>query len=89
MAAPEMKNWITLGNLITIAVLLAGLIAGWVRLESQVSEQNRRMDGITAASTDREVRLRAVELTQASQSSDLRAIQASLGRIERLLESRQ
>lgn len=78
----------SLGNIITVAVLLAGLSAGWFRLEAQVGEQNRRLEALTVSAADREARLRAVEISQASQQSDLRAIQASLARIERLLEAR-
>jgi len=44
---------------------------------------------IRADAAAREGRLRTAELAIAGQASDLRAIQASLTRIERLLESRE
>ena len=95
----QFENKITLGNALTIAALIFGLGAGWVRIEEQqkaldtriasVQEQvvtNRALSDARNSSSDG--RLRALEVSQASTSADLRNILNVLNRIERQLESR-
>ena len=93
----QFDNKITLGNvLVVIGMLVSGVSAfvylqagqakqasDMVRLERIMAEQT---DTLSRQRTEQEGRLRAVEVAQAAQSSDLRNIQTLLTRIELQLE---
>lgn len=93
----QFENKITLGNILTIVALFIGLAAGYSNLESRLSAQAEKvaaMDQVIrerivlaesrAANTD--TRMRAVEVMQASQTSDLRNIQVGINDIKATLE---
>lgn len=91
------ENKITIGNVITIAVLMATLSAGYADLRSEQLRQTERSatfsadmrDSASAFDTYRasvEIRVRAVEVVQAGQGSDLRNIQAGINEIKASLE---
>ena len=95
----QFENKITLGNVVTVLAMVFGLGSGWMALKAQqeamdkritsVQEQvvtNRALSDARASSSDG--RLRALEVSQASTSADLRNILNVLNRIERQLESR-
>lgn len=84
---------ISIGNLITICVVVVGALSAFIAVQYQVAELDRRMSEAAAAAQDRaaryelmsssyENRLRAVEIAQASQTSDLRSIQAGINEIK-------
>lgn len=84
--ALQFDNKISLGNLVVIAVTVCGLAAGYATMQADLRQHKVRMDRLEAASAEREGRLRAVELMQASQASDLRNIRDGIVRIETALE---
>lgn len=88
-----------LGIIAIIGTLIGGVTA-WNNLTSAQEATDRAVDAIrtevSARKIDRdrqigehESRLRAIEITQASVSSDLRAIQTGISRIENTLERMQ
>ena len=89
---------INAGHIMTASVIMFSVASAviWVQADlSRLTSEQAQFEAsfasdifaIRAESQGRETRLRAVEVSQAAQSSDLRAIQASLGRIERLIEA--
>ena len=87
------------GALLQVFTIVAMVAAAAAYIQSdlvRLAENQTRMEStfasdvatIRSEASDRAARLRAAELTIAGQSSDLRAISASLGRIERLLDER-
>lgn len=83
----QFDNKISLGHVLTFVAMLVGGIVAYADLRSGQSRLVADVAASQAADENHEARLRAVEVAQASQSSDLRAIQASLVRIERLIEA--
>ncbi|WP_164736539.1 hypothetical protein [Pararhodobacter zhoushanensis] len=90
---------VNLGHILTAATVACTVLAGVIYLRADVTQLQIELSrqraeiasevtAIRADAAGREARLRATELTQAGQSSDLRAMSASLTRIERLLEAR-
>lgn len=95
----QFENKITLGNALTIGALVFGLGAGWVRLEERQEAMDKRITSVQeqvvtnralsdARNSSSDGRLRALEVSQASTSADLRNILNVLNRIERQLENR-
>ncbi len=93
----EFDPKISLGNIVTIAVVLIGAVTAWntvVNRQTQLTEKVAVIEAsITARTANRdqqmaahEARIRAVEIAQAAQSSDLRPIQSGINRIEAQLE---
>ncbi len=93
----EFDPKMSLGNVVTIAIVLIGAITAWntvVNRQPQLAEKIAIMEASIAAKsnnrdqqmTAHEARIRAVEIAQAAQSSDLRAIQGGIARIEAQLE---
>lgn len=93
----QFENKITLGNVLTIIALVLGLSVGYSNLESRLSTQAEKVAAMDqtirerillsdsrAVSTD--TRVRAVEIMQASQTSDLRNIQVGINDIKSALE---
>lgn len=88
----------SLGNIITVCVLFLGLAVSWGaftsrqdHMASEAAALRQLISEHTAenarARAEQDARIRAVEISNASMSSDLRAIQAGISRIERLLEA--
>lgn len=76
----------------TLAVLVVQIAIGvmWITtLSNKVTRNSEVIVSVQADAQAREVRIRAVEIAQASQSSDLRAIQGGIARIEAQLEKLQ
>ena len=87
------------GALLQVVTIVATVAGAGAYIQSdlvRLAEDQTRLEGVFASevaairseASERAARLRAAELTIAGQSSDLRAISASLGRIERLLDER-
>ena len=76
----------------TLAVLIGQIVLGviWITtLSNRVDTQAVAIAESKADAMGRESRLRALEIAQASQSSDLRSIQIGISRIEAQLEKLQ
>lgn len=95
--AISFDNRVTMGNVLTITAMIVGLSMGYAALQGQQKAQERRIDQIEVAHRDRlsegnsrslavDARLRSLEVAQASQSSDLRAIQAGINEIKQALD---
>lgn len=73
-----------IGAVVFVQFDLRRLSAEQMRIEASFSSE---IGSIRSEAAAREGRLRQAELTLAGQASDLRSIQATLTRIERLLEA--
>lgn len=71
MTSPRFNGQISLGNVISIVVVLFGLAGGWFTLQAQVVS-------ISEDIGDHEARLRVVEQTTITQRADLRATDETL-----------
>ena len=79
-------NKISTGHILTAAALFATGVAGFTHVKSEVAKISAEVIAISADAKQVESRIRAVEIAQASQSSDLRSIQSGIARIEMQLE---
>lgn len=79
-------NKISTGHILTAAALFASGVAGFTHVKSEVAKVSAEVVAISADAKQAESRIRAVEIAQASQSSDLRSIQGGIARIEMQLE---
>lgn len=97
MPKVEFDPKISIGNIVTIAIVLAGMLTAWntvVNRQTALAEKLAAMEQTMAAGrADRiaglaahEARIRAVEIAQASQVSDLRNIQQTLAEIKTSLD---
>ncbi|WP_322889300.1 MULTISPECIES: hypothetical protein [unclassified Yoonia] len=94
--AVTFDNRVTMGNLLTIGAMVVGLSIGWATIEARQEALERRMEMLETAHREKvqesnaraaavDARLRSLEVAQASQSSDLRAIQAGIDEIKAAL----
>jgi hypothetical protein len=82
----RMENMITTGNILTVVgMLVAGALA-YGDLRGAQLQAIADIVQMRQTTQQHEARIRAVEIAQASQSSDLRAIQIGINRIEEKLE---
>lgn len=82
----QFDNKISLGHVISIVTMMATGIMAYASLSARQEQMVADIIAIKADASARESRIRQVEITQANQSGDLRAIQNSLTRIESRLE---
>lgn len=85
----QYDNRISLGHVISIVMVLSTCLLAYATLYVTQQQMAAEIVSIKADAQAREARIRAVEIAQASQSSDLRAIQIGIGRIEAQLEKMQ
>ena len=96
MNKPQYVPTISLGNALTMIVLFATLVGNYAVTRHQVTTLEGRIEGIQRETSERttrfeliaqsyESRIRATEIAQASQTSDLRAIQAGIDEIKEQL----
>lgn len=96
----QLENKITLGNVLTILAMLAAVITGYANLKAEQTRLGEKLGSIEQAElgraaaydgrhTNHEGRIRAVEIAQASQSSDLRNIQIGINEIKGALDRLQ
>lgn len=82
----RMENMITTGNVLTIVgMLIAGALA-YGDLRGSQFQAISDLNQLRQVSQQHEARIRAVEIAQASQSSDLRAIQIGISEIKAQLD---
>lgn len=90
-------NRVTMGNILTIGAMVVGLSIGYANLQGQQAAQERRLESLEVSQRERvadsnaralavDGRLRSLEVAQASQSSDLRSIQAGINEIKQALD---
>lgn len=89
MTALQFDNKISLGHVISILTVLAACIMAYAALSARQERMAADIMVMQEAALAREVRIRALEIAQAGQTSDLRAIQIGIARIEAQLEKLQ
>lgn len=89
MSPPKIDPTVSLGNLLTIALLVFGGGTAWatMRAETQatanlIAIQAGRIDQIERSAADRELRIRSLELGAGRMDEKLLNILAALNRIE-------
>lgn len=87
--AMKFDSTVSLGNILSIVTVVIGLSIGYATIKSDQVTLRRDIEGIKLLSNGREERLRAVEIQQASQSSDLRSIQVGIAEIKELVRKLQ
>lgn len=85
----QYDNRISLGHVISIVMVLATCLLAYATLYVTQQQMAAEIVSIKTEAQSREARIRAVEIAQASQSSDLRSIQIGISRIEAQLEKMQ
>ena len=96
MMSVEIDKRISLGNILTLATVAVLVIGGWKTMEinqTKLAEKVAEIQATVAAKTalrDRQMdeydrRVRAVEIAQAGQTSDLRNIQIGISEIKAAL----
>jgi hypothetical protein len=78
---------VSVGNIIQGLMLIVAIGVAWGSVRSEQAAQSKRMEAIERTTAERELRIRAVEISQAGTASDVRAIQAGISRIENMLDS--
>jgi hypothetical protein len=78
---------VSVGNIIQGLMLIVAIGVAWGSVRSEQAAQSKRMEAIERITAERELRIRAVEISQAGTSSDVRAIQAGISRIENMLDN--
>lgn len=81
----EFDRKISLGNVITIGVVLFGAVGAWFTLVAGQQVLSREMIQVQSNVSAHESRIRSVEIAQAGQSSDLRSIQIGISEIKAAL----
>lgn len=92
MPSVKFDSTISTGNILSILAMLVTVVGGYVSLDKTQEAQAISIGRLEENSRAFDARLRAAELTQAGQASDLRSIQATLlkidGKIDRLSRQR-
>lgn len=82
----QFENKVNAGHIITAALLVLSGIGAYYNLAKDQHLVRVDVDTLKTDARQNEARIRAVEIAQASQSSDLRSIQVGITRIEAQLE---
>ena len=85
MSGLQFDNKISLGHIISIALIIFGGVTAYADLRSSQTQLEEQVSNIARAAENREGRVRSVEIAQASQTSDLRAIGVGISEIKAAL----
>jgi len=85
VSALQFDNKISLGHIIQIALIIFGGVTAYADLRSSQTQLAAEVNNIARAAENREGRVRSVEIAQASQTSDLRAIGVGISEIKAAL----
>lgn len=77
---------ISAGTVVQLIAFVVLISLAWGTLRAEQTAQDKRLSAIEESSSQREARVRAVEISQAGTASDVRSIQAGISRIENLLD---
>lgn len=89
MSGLQFDNKISLGHIISIALIIFGGVTAYADLRSSQTQMSAEIANIARAAESREARVRSVEIAQASQNSDLRSIQIGIAEIKAQLMKMQ
>lgn len=82
MTKPQFNGQISLGNVLSIIVLITGLLGSWFALQADVgnlrSDHEKLVASTSASFNDHEKRIRDVERISTTQSADFRAMNSTL-----------
>ncbi|MEL6584039.1 MAG: hypothetical protein AAFQ36_09425 [Pseudomonadota bacterium] len=76
-----MQNTISLGNIITLAVILVSAVGGWFTMQAEVQASEDRITRLEGEMQQIEMRIRQNEINVAEIKSDLRAIRDDTAQI--------
>ena len=82
MSGLQFDNKISLGHIISIGLIIFGGITAYADLRGMQNQLAAEVANMSRAAENREARVRAVEIAQASQTSDLRSIQVGISEIK-------
>lgn len=82
----QFDNKISLGHVISMVAMIAACILAYSTLSARQESLLGEMVALKAEAQARESRIRAVEIAQAGQSSDLRSIQIGISEIKAQLD---
>lgn len=99
MTGMQFENKVTIGNVLTMLAMIAGMFWSYSQLQQEQARQADKIESINGTLRDRvalvdarnaafETRMRAVEVAQASQSSDLQNILSAVNEIKAALAVR-
>lgn len=86
MVAPKMQWQFSIGNITQIAVFLVTLAVGWTTMSAQIKTNTQAISEGKAARSEMEMRLRAMENSNARADERLSNIFTLLSRIDARLE---
>lgn len=81
----QFDSKINLTHIISIGLIIFGGLTAYADLRSSQTQLSVEITNIARAAESREARVRAVEIAQASQTSDLRAIGVGISEIKAAL----
>lgn len=85
MTAPPKPQWspqISLGNIIQIGLLLVGLVAAWITMEQRTDAAEAASKQNAAELVQIELRIRALETTNAADAEQLRSLQRDIAELK-------
>lgn len=80
--AIKLDHTVSIGHLLTAGAMVVAALMGYATLRFEVGRISTDVTTIRADAVAREARIRSLEIAQASQSSDLRAIQLGINEIK-------
>jgi hypothetical protein len=88
MTLPRFDNVLNMGNLIQMALIVGAVLLAWSDARKDIDALQDAQKAAAVTLAQKEARVRALEISDASKSADLRNILTILTRIERQLEAR-
>jgi len=85
---PRFDNVLNMGNLIQMALIVGAVLLAWSDARKDIDALQDAQKAAAVTLAQKEARVRALEISDASKSADLRNILTILTRIERQLEAR-
>lgn len=82
MTRPIITSQITLGNIITLAVMLVGMATSWAYMDSAVQGNGKAIVSLQNSGEKLEARTRVLELSSERQTTDFQNMARTLGKIE-------
>jgi hypothetical protein len=82
----ELKNQVSIGNLLQIAVMIIGVGLAWGVMSARADQAERDLSSAQSSLSQIEIRVRTLETSDARNDERLTTILATLGRIDQRLE---
>ena len=82
----ELKNQVSIGNLLQIAVMIVGVGLAWGVMSARADQTERDLSSAQSSLSSIEIRVRNLETSDARNDERLTTILSTLGRIDQRLE---